>query len=138
MDSSPEYVITKEKVIGVVLVACLAMAVWASVNTPEPTVPPDEADRAPATNARAIKVLAEGYNCLGPRYGVQIDQAGVRELFTTSTASTLESAGVWFVDLTGDCHDHADMLEESIIDDGEDPKAHLERLADAIERANSR
>ena len=59
-------------------------------------------------------------------------------MFTTSTASTLESAGVWFVDLTGDCHDHADMLEESIIDDGEDPKAHLERLADAIERANSR
>ena len=128
--------IPKAKVIGVVLAACSVIAACASVNTPEPTAPP-------AMNARAIKVLAEGYNCLGPRYGVQIDQAGVRELFTSvetpvSTVSTLESAGIWFLDLTGDCHDHADMLEELIIEDGEDPKAHLERLADAIERANSR
>ena len=135
--------IPKTRVIGVVLAACLVIAVCTSVNTSEPTAPPDGADRAPTMNARAIKVLAEGYNCLGPRYGVQIDQAEVRELFTSvetpvSTVSTLESAGILFLDLTGDCHDHADMLEELIIEDGEDPKVHLERLADAIERANSR
>ena len=107
--------IPKARVIGVVLAACLVMAACTSVNASEPTAPPDGADRAPTTNARAVKVLAEGYNCLGPRYGVQIDQAEVLELFTSvetavSTVSTLESAGIWFLDLTGDCHDHADML----------------------------
>ena len=85
------------------------------------------------------KVLAEGYSCLGPRYGVQIDKEALRVaieevLEEEIILEPLEAVGIWLLDLTSDCHDHADALEESIIEDGKDPKTHLQDLKERVDR----
>ena len=96
--------------------------------TREPTTRSD--DETSLTTDRLSKITAEGYSCLGPRYGVEIDREEARKLFAHMDDSSMEAiafAGIWLVDLTGDCHDHADMLERAIIEDGEDLKTHLNR-----------
>ncbi len=87
------------------------------------------------------KVLAEGYSCLAPRYGLQIDEEALRVAFEEVldeeyTLELLGAVSIWILDLTSDCHDHADTLEESIIEDGEDPRTHLQDLKEKVERFN--
>ena len=125
---------------GPLAIAGLIVAVGAACAESAPAATPTPEPLITATEERAVGVMVRAYMRLALEYGIKVDEEALREEFEEVARETdiyedsmLGTVSIWLHGWFFDDADAADVLKQSILDEGESPVVYLQRMADRLE-----